>query len=54
MGAGSEQADDARLEDCHAVKDKQMQELSHLTGLRDLDLNYCINVSSVGLRAVIK
>jgi hypothetical protein len=52
VGAGSEQADDARLEDCLAVTDKEVQELSHLTGLEDLNLNYCINVSSEGLRAV--
>ena len=43
-----------RLKDCHAVTDKQVQELSHLTGLKYLSLNYCINVSSEGLRAVIK
>jgi hypothetical protein len=42
------------LECCHAVTDKEVQELSHLTGLKYLSLNYCINVSSEGLRAVIK
>jgi hypothetical protein len=39
---------------CAAVKDKQVLEMSHLTGLTDLDLYGCINVTSEGLRAVIK
>ena len=34
------------------MTDKEVLALSHLTGLRDLNLNYCINVSSEGLRAV--
>jgi hypothetical protein len=43
-----------RLSICTAVKDKQVLELSHLTGLTDLNLYRCINVTSEGLRAVIK
>ena len=40
---------------CAAVKDKQVLELSHLTGLTDLSLSgYCSGVTNEGLRAVIK
>ena len=53
MGAGPEHADDAHdLENCHAVKDKQVLELSHLTGLTGLNLCGCINVTSEGMRGV--
>ena len=37
-----------------AVKDKQVLELSHLTGLTYLSLYFCPNVTSEGLRTVIK
>jgi hypothetical protein len=36
------------------VTDKEVQELSHLSGLIVLDLSNCTNVTSEGLRAVIK
>jgi hypothetical protein len=40
---------------CSAVTDKQVLELSHLTGLTDLSLSgYCSGVTNEGLRAVIK
>jgi hypothetical protein len=39
------------LKCCHAVTDKQVLALSHLTGLKYLNLMYCINVSSEGLRS---
>ena len=42
------------LRSCSAVKDKQVLELSHLAGLTDLSLYGCRNVTSEGLRAVIK
>jgi hypothetical protein len=37
---------------CAAVKDKQVLELSHLTGLTDLDLFGCINVSAAAKQAL--
>ena len=39
---------------CAAVADKEVLALSNLTGLADLNLGYCNNVTSEVLRAVIK
>jgi hypothetical protein len=42
------------LAGCLAVTDKEVQALSNVTGLMDLNLAGCSNVASEGLRAVIK
>ena len=42
------------LEDCAAVTDKEVLALSNLKGLMDLNLAGCKNITSEGLRAVIK
>ena len=44
----------ATLWRCLAVTDKEVQALSNVTGLMDLNLAGCSNVASEGLRAVIK
>jgi hypothetical protein len=43
-----------QLDSYAAVTDKEVQALSNVTALASLNLCYCINVTSEGLRAVIK
>jgi hypothetical protein len=51
VGAGSEQAD-VDLEQSFGVTDKEVMELSNLTGLTGLSLGGCGDVSSEGLQTL--